>query len=73
MCKTASKSRTPYCYFRFFKEKYNLINRVKNKRVLSGVPLPLSLLLDHVGLCWVRFDECVVTDMGLAGARSPLL
>lgn len=45
-----------------------------DNRVLSGVPLPLlSPLLDLVGLCWVRSDEHVVTDMGLAGACSLLL
>ena len=50
------------------------MNRVKTKRVLAGVPLALlSLLLDHIGLCWVRSDECVVTVMVLAGAHSPLL
>lgn len=50
------------------------MNRAKNKRVLSRIPLPLlSLLLDHVGLCWVRSDKCVVTDVGLAGVRFPLL
>lgn len=50
------------------------MNRVKNKRVLPGVPLTLlSLLLDHTEHCWARSDERVVTDVGLAGTHSLLL
>lgn len=71
-CKTASKSRTPCCYFSFVQEKYDLINRVKNKRALSGALVvpgagSYSALLGEVwwmcgdwqGPCWCFFSSTI--------------